>query len=340
MLPINIPATDAFRATSLVPLTIIGGFLGSGKTSLINHILNHSTCRRVAVLVNDFGSINIDAKLIVSVQGETVSLANGCLCCTIRHDLLREVINLLERDPLPDHIVIETSGVSRPVAVAETFLSLTAQRLVDMHHMISMLDADLTVDPNAGYGDLAFDQIKTADMVVINKTDTKNAEEIAQVVDYVRANTRAIFGFDPAIYPVSGKLALESKLGASSPREWTRSNFESLEDYIFRVLSEKERVRLKLQAPLDTILSLAKTEISGDGQARAQGGRSEAAAKFPSEPGKEARGSHGGFRRAVTNGHAGIRGGGTRRTRPHRRHRRERRTRTQPRPGHQPRRRR
>jgi G3E family GTPase len=181
MLPGNIPATDAFRATSLVPLTIIGGFLGSGKTSLINHILNHSTCRRVAVLVNDFGSINIDAKLIVSVQGETVSLANGCVCCTIRHDLLREVIKLLERDPLPDHIVIETSGVSRPVAVAETFLSLTAQRLVDMHHMISMLDADLTVDPNAGYGDLAFDQIKTADMVVINKTDLITPRQLAEL---------------------------------------------------------------------------------------------------------------------------------------------------------------
>ena len=90
MLPINIPATDAFRATSLVPLTIIGGFLGSGKTSLVNHILHHSDGRRVAVLVNDFGSVNIDARLIVAVEGETISLANGCVCCTIRDDLLRK----------------------------------------------------------------------------------------------------------------------------------------------------------------------------------------------------------------------------------------------------------
>ncbi len=97
---------------------------------------------------------------------------------------------------------------------------------------------------------------------VVNKTDTKNAEEIAQVVDYVRTNTRAIFGFDPVIFPVSGKLALESKLGASSPREWTRSNFEAFEDYIFQVLSEKERVRIKLQAPLDTILSLARRQFT------------------------------------------------------------------------------
>ena len=97
---------------------------------------------------------------------------------------------------------------------------------------------------------------------VINKTDTKTPEEIAQVVDYVKTNTRAIFGFDPVIFPVSGKLALETKVGASPPREWTRSNFEALEDYIFKVLSEKERVKIKLQAPLDTILSLAKRQFS------------------------------------------------------------------------------
>jgi G3E family GTPase len=174
-------ATDASRTTSLVPLTIIGGFLGSGKTSLVNHMLNHSASRRVAVLVNDFGSINIDAKLIVSVEGETISLANGCVCCTIRDDLLLEVIKLLERDPVPDHIVIETSGVSRPVAVAETFLSPTAQSLVDVRHLISILDADLTVDPTASYGDLALDQIKTADIVVINKTDLVTSCQLAEL---------------------------------------------------------------------------------------------------------------------------------------------------------------
>jgi G3E family GTPase len=175
------------RPTSPVPVTIIGGFLGSGKTSLVNHILNHSTGRRIAVLVNDFGEINIDAKLIVTVEGETISLANGCVCCTIRDDLLNEVIKLLGRDPLPEHIVIETSGVSRPIAVAETFLSPGAQGLVDVHNMISVLDADLTVDPNASYGDLAFDQIKTADIVVINKTDLIMPRQLATLRQRVEA---------------------------------------------------------------------------------------------------------------------------------------------------------
>jgi small GTP-binding protein len=97
---------------------------------------------------------------------------------------------------------------------------------------------------------------------VLNKVDTKTDEEIQQVLDYLRTNTKAIFGFEPTIFPVSGKLALESKLGAATPRDWTRSRFEALEDYIFKVLSEKERVRIKLQAPLDTIASLTKKQMT------------------------------------------------------------------------------
>jgi small GTP-binding protein len=97
---------------------------------------------------------------------------------------------------------------------------------------------------------------------VLNKIDTKSDAEIEQVIDYLKTNTRSIFGFDPTIFPVAGKLALESKSGSLPPRDWTRSRFEALEDYIFKVLSEKERVRIKLQAPLDTILSLARKQFT------------------------------------------------------------------------------
>jgi small GTP-binding protein len=96
---------------------------------------------------------------------------------------------------------------------------------------------------------------------VLNKVDTKSDDEIAQVVDYLKTNTRTIFGFDPTIYPTAAKLALDAKLGNAAPREWTRSRFEALEDYIFQVLSEKERVRLKLAAPLETILSLSRRQF-------------------------------------------------------------------------------
>ena len=164
-----------------VPVTIIGGFLGAGKTSLLNHVLTNSSGRRVAVLVNDFGDINIDAKLIVSIEGETVSLANGCVCCTIREDLLVEVLRVLGTEPRPEYIVIETSGVSKPVSVAETFLSPSAQGLVDVQNMITVVDAELVVDDTAGFGDLAFDQVKVADMVVVNKTDLVPPRQLADL---------------------------------------------------------------------------------------------------------------------------------------------------------------
>jgi G3E family GTPase len=170
-----------------IPLTIIGGFLGSGKTSLLNHIINNTHGKRFAVLVNDFGEINIDAKLVVSVEGETISLANGCVCCMIRDDLLKEVIRLFDRNPLPEHIVIETSGVAKPISVAETFINPAVQQLVDVHSMITLLDADLVIDTKADYTDLAYSQIAVADLVVINKTDLVSPLRLEAVRQKVEA---------------------------------------------------------------------------------------------------------------------------------------------------------
>jgi G3E family GTPase len=172
---------------SPIPVTIIGGFLGSGKTSLLNHIINNTRGKRFAVLVNDFGEINIDAKLVVSVEGETISLANGCICCVIRDDLLKEVIRLCERDPLPEHIVIESSGVARPVSVAETFFNPAVQHLVEVQNMITLLDADLVIDDQADYTDLAYAQVAVADLVVINKTDLVPPQRLETVRKKVEA---------------------------------------------------------------------------------------------------------------------------------------------------------
>ena len=160
-----------FDNNRLTPVTIVGGFLGAGKTSLLNHILTTVTDKRVAVLVNDFGEINIDAKLIVSVEGDTVSLSNGCICCTIRDDLVVEVIKLLGRDDPPEHIVIETSGVSKPLLVVETFIRPETMAITEVQGLIVVVDAELVGDEQAEYRDLAIDQIQYADVVVVNKTD-------------------------------------------------------------------------------------------------------------------------------------------------------------------------
>ena len=168
------------------PVTIVGGFLGSGKTSLLNHILTRSHGKRVAVLVNDFGAINVDAKLIVSIEGEKVSMMNGCVCCTIRDDLLIEVEKLLGSENPPEHIVIETSGVSKPVSVAETFINPSVQSFVDVR-IIAVLDAILAFDEQAEYHDLAIDHIRLADLVVINKTDLVTPPQLAALKQRVEA---------------------------------------------------------------------------------------------------------------------------------------------------------
>jgi G3E family GTPase len=175
-----------YPTPTTTPVTIVGGFLGSGKTSLLNHILTRSSGKRVAVLVNDFGAINVDAKLIVSVEGETVSMVNGCVCCTIRDDLLIEVEKLLASDNPPEHIVIETSGVSKPVSVAETFINPSVQSFVDVR-IIVVLDAILAFDEQAEYHDLAIDHIRLADLVVINKTDLVTPQQLADLKQKVES---------------------------------------------------------------------------------------------------------------------------------------------------------
>jgi len=166
--------------STTTPVTIVGGFLGSGKTSLLNHILTRTHGKRVAVLVNDFGAINVDAKLIVSVEGETVSMMNGCVCCTIRDDLLIEVERLLSSENPPEHIVIETSGVSKPVSVAETFINPSVQSFVDVR-IIVVLDAVLGFDVEAEYHAVAMDHIRIADLVVINKTDLVTPQQLSDL---------------------------------------------------------------------------------------------------------------------------------------------------------------
>ena len=170
-----------------IPVTLIAGFLGAGKTTLLNHILNGEHGRRIGVLVNDFGKINIDSQLISRLEGETISLRNGCVCCSIRDDLVGAIEQLLQLEPRPDALVIETSGVSDPRAAAMTIVMpprLAAATRLDA--IITVIDASELLELDEVNGKLAEDQIAVADITIINKTDLVATGICGQVTEHIK----------------------------------------------------------------------------------------------------------------------------------------------------------
>ncbi len=165
-----------------IPVTIISGFLGAGKTTLLNYILHSDHGLRVAVMVNDFGEINIDSQLVVGVEGETVSLANGCICCSIRDDLKEAALQLLQRPEPPEYIIIETSGVSDPRSVGLTFMftpQLAQQTRLDS--IISVIDAEGVPVLDGNYRVLALAQLQAADIIVVNKIDLVESADLDEL---------------------------------------------------------------------------------------------------------------------------------------------------------------
>ncbi len=164
-----IPQKLAARDNSL-PLTILSGFLGAGKTTLVNRLLADPGGRRVAVLVNDFGSLDIDARLVRSRSSTTISLANGCACCTVAGDLTRTLVDLANMQDPPEALLLEASGLADPRGIAQIALANPAIRL---DGILTMVDADtlpqLLADPQIA--PLFISQVTAADVLVLNKMD-------------------------------------------------------------------------------------------------------------------------------------------------------------------------
>lgn len=199
-----------------LPVAVLSGFLGAGKTTLLNHILNNREGRRIAVIVNDMSEINIDAALVRDGNAQLsrtdeklVEMSNGCICCTLREDLLLEVKRLASEGRF-DHLVIESTGISEPLPVAETFTfedeggeSLSAYARLDS--MITVVDGvnflrdyrsaddlqsrgeSLGEDDERSVVDLLVDQIEFCDLLVLNKTDLLSAEQLHQLQGTLRA---------------------------------------------------------------------------------------------------------------------------------------------------------
>src|SRR5579871_3395008 len=168
-----------------VPILLVAGFLGAGKTTVVNHLLAHAQGRRIAAVVNDFGAINIDAELIAGSSDGVVSLANGCICCSLEGDLLRTLAALLRRDPQPELIVIETSGIADPADIVRNLMDPVIFREAPLETVVCVVDATL---PVAKLDDaLLKSQLRAADVVALSKVDLVDETERDKLRDAVRA---------------------------------------------------------------------------------------------------------------------------------------------------------
>ncbi|MFJ6209071.1 GTP-binding protein [Lysinibacillus sp. NPDC092081] len=202
--------------TKKIPVTVLSGYLGSGKTTMMNHILQNEKDMRVAVIVNDMSEINIDAELIANGSGisrteeKFVELSNGCICCTLREDLLQEVERLARLGTI-DYILIESTGISEPIPVAQTFsyldeeLGIDLTKFCQLDTMVTVVDAnrfwhdfqsgESLLERKEAVGelderdvaDLLIEQIEFCDVLVLNKCDLVSGEELEKLESILRA---------------------------------------------------------------------------------------------------------------------------------------------------------
>lgn len=251
-----------------LPVTVIAGYLGAGKTTLVNHLLRNADGRRIMVLVNDFGDIAIDADLLESAEQDTLTLANGCVCCTLGADLMYALGDALERRPRPDCLVIEASGVAQPRKIAEAARAEPEMRYCGIVTMVDAANVAVTLD-DPRIGAQVADQIAVADLVVLTKTDLARdgpaRAEVARLTDA------------PVIAPPHGavdpNLVLErpgeAPLAEAAPGEYDHHHGEAYRSWSYSGPAQPARAALEdlLAAPPPGLYRLKGQVLLADGGA-------------------------------------------------------------------------
>jgi G3E family GTPase len=237
-----------------IPVSVLVGFLGAGKTTLLNHILSHNHGRKIAIIVNEFGEINIDSKLVRHTTEKVVQMSNGCICCTLRDDLLTELHNLSQMPDL-EYILIESTGIGEPMPIAQTFYMGGLEDELRLDSIITVVDAvnfwqtynsdgerldengETFIEPLAP---LLVDQLEFTNIVLVNKTDIADSEDVSNLDAFIKQlNPEAVIHHtvhgqvDPSLLINTGLYDYERGAEAENwDLEWNAPSSE-VEEYGF-----------------------------------------------------------------------------------------------------------